>query len=39
MMVLAVDVIGDGAADSHETGSRRHREKPAHGHDEVDDLD
>ena len=32
VVVLAVDVVGDGAAERHELGARRHRHEPAAGH-------
>ena len=38
MMVLAVNVIGDGAAKRHETGSRRRWQEPAFGNGEAKDF-
>ena len=35
VMVLAVNVVGHGAAERYEAGSRRRRQKPAVRHDEL----
>ena len=37
VMVFAMDIVGDGAAERDEARSRRHREKPAVRHDELQD--
>jgi hypothetical protein len=38
VMVLAVNVVGDGAADRYPAGTGHDREKPAARHDEIEDL-
>ena len=38
VVVLAVDVVGDGAADADELRAGRRRQEPAVRHGEVEDL-
>src|SRR5215470_15203542 len=38
MVILAVHIIGDGAADSDELSARHHRQKPAVRHYQTQDL-